>query len=53
MINLNYLSKSIDDTHGDEHLKECYGDCDIWCTCMEEQEQENERLAEMYYYVDV
>lgn len=53
MINLEYLAKPVDQVHGDEHLHECFGDCDIWCTCMEEREQEKERLAEMHYYVDV
>jgi hypothetical protein len=22
--------------HGDEHFSECFGDCEMWCTCAEE-----------------
>lgn len=30
------------------HLEECYGDCDIWCTCMETRELAKEIFAELY-----
>lgn len=45
---ISYLGKSLDNLHGDEHLVDCVGDCEIWCSCMEKQEQEQIRLDELF-----
>lgn len=55
-MDLSYLAKPMGECHGDEHLmnemlhsRECLGDPDIWCTCMEDLEQERERMAELHF----
>lgn len=45
---MDYLAKSLDDLHGDEHLVECYGDCALWCSCQEKIEQARERMEELH-----
>lgn len=55
-MDYSYMSKSIDDVHGDEHLlddivhdKDCIGSPDIWCTCLERREQEAARIQELSF----
>lgn len=48
-MDYSYLQKAADECHGDEDLIECFGDCDIWCTCMEEIEQAKERMTELHF----
>lgn len=46
---MNTILTMNDILHGDEEFNECFGDCDIWCTCLEAQEREKERMLELNY----
>lgn len=47
-MNYSYLQIPAGECHGDEHLIDCVGDCEIWCTCHEKLEAAKEHEQEMY-----
>ena len=49
LVNFNYLAMRVESCHGDENQHECFGDPDIWCTCMEDIEQARERMEELHF----
>jgi len=55
-MDLSYLARPAGECHGDEHLldevihdKTCIGDPDIWCSCLEKQEQAREHMCELSF----
>lgn len=38
-----------DSFYGDEHLSECFGDCDIFCTCQLDIDKELQRQADDFW----
>lgn len=48
-MNLLHQEAANDAYHGDEHLTECYGDCDIFCTCELDLDRELQRQADDFW----